>query len=160
MQGNSAMSDGEIVSERVFDASRAAVYGAFADPLKLTQWWGPKGFTNTFQEFDLRPGGMWRFVMHGPDGSEYPLTKEFIEVVPDKRIVLRQLGGMHQFQMELTFADAGSGTRFTWRMRFESVEEGELVRSFIAAANEENFDRLQALLTVSDCISEPRPETA
>lgn len=138
--------DGEIVSERVFDAPRAVVFRAFADPDRLARWWGPKGFANTFHEFDLRPGGAWRFVMRGPDGAEYPLTKEFVEVAPPERVVLRQLGGTHSFRMAMTYATDGGGTRVTWRMRFDSPEEGERVRSFIATANEQNFDRLAALL--------------
>ena len=138
--------DGEIVSTRVFDAPRATVFRAFTDPGRLTRWWGPKGFTNTFHEFDLRPGGTWRFVMHGPDGKDYPLTKEFVEVAAGERIVLRQLGGMHQFRMAMSFADEAGGTRVTWQMRFDSPEEGERVRAFVAAANEENFDHLETLL--------------
>jgi uncharacterized protein YndB with AHSA1/START domain len=141
--------DGEIISERVFDAPRPTVFGAFADPDRLSRWWGPKGFANTFHEFDLRPGGTWRFVMRGPDGTEYPLTKEFVEVVPGERIVLRQLGGLHQFRMAMSFAAEGGGTRVVWRMRFDSPEEGARVRSFVAAANEENFDRLQAFLAAN-----------
>lgn len=144
--------DGEIVSTRVFGVPRAVVFRAFADPDRLVRWWGPKGFTNTFYEFDLRAGGVWRFVMRGPDGTEYPLTKEFIEVTPPERIVLRQVGGQHQFRMVMAFDEEGGetggtgGTRVTWRMRFDSPEEGERVRGFVAAANEENFDRLAELL--------------
>lgn len=137
---------GEIVSTRDFDFPRKVVFRAFTDPDRLARWWGPKGFTNTFQDFDLRPGGVWRFVMHGPDGSNYPLTKEFIEIVPVERIALRQIGGMHEFRMTMTFADEGERTRVVWRMRFDSPEEGERVRGFVEAANEQNFDRLQALL--------------
>lgn len=138
--------DGEIVSSRVFAAAREVVFRAFTDPDRLARWWGPKGFTNTFQEFDPRPGGAWRFVMHGPDGTDYPLAKDFVEVVPGERIVLQQLGGLHRFRMAMTFADEGGGTRVTWRMRFESAAEGDRVRGFVTAANEENFDRLQSLL--------------
>jgi uncharacterized protein YndB with AHSA1/START domain len=137
---------GEIVSARIFDAPREAVYGAFADPKSLVRWWGPAGFSNTFHEFDFRTGGTWRFVMHAPDGSEFPLTKEFVEVVPPERIVLRQSGGMHSFRMTMTFAESGAGTQLTWQMIFHSPDEGERVRSFIVAANEQNFDRLQAIL--------------
>ena len=60
----------EIVSIRVFDFPRELVFNAWTDPEHLVHWWGPKGFTNTFHEFDLRPGGIWRFVMHGPDGRD------------------------------------------------------------------------------------------
>ena len=94
-----ASADGEIVSTRVFDAPREVVFRAFTDPALLARWWGPKGFTNTFHEFDPRPGGAWRFVMHGPDGTDYPMTKDFVEVVPPERIVLQHIQAMHKFRM-------------------------------------------------------------
>jgi uncharacterized protein YndB with AHSA1/START domain len=141
-----ASSDGEIVSTRVFDAPREVVFRAFTDPVLLARWWGPKGFTNTFQEFDLRPGGAWRFVMRGPDGTEYQMTKEFVEVVAPERIVLLHIQATHMFRMAMTFADEAGGTRVTWRTRFESADEAERVRAFWVVANEENFDRLQSLL--------------
>ncbi|MGC4084662.1 MAG: SRPBCC domain-containing protein [Vicinamibacterales bacterium] len=134
------------MSTRLFRAPRANVVRAFTDPALLVQWWGPKGFTNVFEEFDQRPGGLWRFVMHGPDGSEFRLTKEFIDVAPPERIVLRQLGGLHQFRMTMDFVEDGDATRVTWLMQFDSAEEGERVRPFVTAANEENFDRLETLL--------------
>ena len=62
----------EIVFSRLFAAPRAMVWGALADPWQVGQWWGPKGFTTTILEMDLRPGGKWRLVMHGPDGTNYP----------------------------------------------------------------------------------------
>jgi uncharacterized protein YndB with AHSA1/START domain/catechol 2,3-dioxygenase-like lactoylglutathione lyase family enzyme len=141
-----APADAEIVSTRVFDAPREVVFRAFTDPTLLAQWWGPRGFTNTFHEFDPRPGGAWRFVMHGPDGTHYPMTKEFVEVVSPERIVLQHIQAMHMFRMAMVLADEAGGTRVTWRTRFESAEEAENVRGFWAVANEENFDRLQSLL--------------
>ena len=70
-QSVKAHTDREIVSTRVLDAPRELVFRAFSDPDLLARWWGPEGFTNTFHEFDLRPDGAWRFVMHGPDGTDY-----------------------------------------------------------------------------------------
>ena len=60
-----------IIGTRVFDAPRELVFSAFTDPEHLAQWWGPDGFTMTTSAFDFRPGGVWRFVMHGPDGRDY-----------------------------------------------------------------------------------------
>jgi uncharacterized protein YndB with AHSA1/START domain len=136
----------EIVSARVFDAPREVVFRAFSDPLHLTRWWGPVGFENTFHEFAFRPGGAWRFVMHGPDGAEYQMTKEFVEVAPPTRIVLRHEQATHGFRMTMTFVDESDKTRLTWRMRFDSKEEAERVRSAVTEANEQNFDRLAAHL--------------
>ncbi|MBV9773714.1 MAG: SRPBCC family protein [Gemmatimonadetes bacterium] len=140
------MADREIVSTRVFDAPRERVFRAFSDPDVLARWWGPEGFTSTFHEFDLRPGGAWRFVMHAPDGTDYPNANDFVEVVAPERIVFRHEQPVHGFRMTMTFADEGGATRLTWRMRFDSAEEFERVGSFVAGANEQNLDRLGAQL--------------
>ncbi|EMO29454.1 toxin-antitoxin system, toxin component domain protein [Leptospira interrogans serovar Bataviae str. HAI135] len=44
----------------------------WTEPEHVIHWWGPKGFTNTFETMDVRPGGIWKFIMHGPDGTDYP----------------------------------------------------------------------------------------
>jgi uncharacterized protein YndB with AHSA1/START domain len=67
----------DFVSTRLFDAPRAATFGAFTDPDVLARWWGPAGFTNTFHEFVPEPGRVWRFVMRGPDGHEYSMVNYF-----------------------------------------------------------------------------------
>lgn len=136
----------DIVSTRVLDTRRDEVFAAFMDAERLASWWGPNGCTSTFQEFDPRPGGAWRFVMHGPDGTDYPLLNVFEEVVPGERIVLRHVQQGHDFRLAMTFADEAGGTRLTWRIRFESADEAERVRGPISVANEQNFDRLQAVL--------------
>lgn len=140
------VADREIVSARVLPAPRELVFRAFSDPAVLARWWGPEGFVNTFHEFDFRPGGAWRFAMHGPDGGEYRMEKEFVEIVRPERIVLRHLDPVHGFLMTMSFADAAGGTLVTWRMRFDSGEEAERVRGAVVEANEENLDRLAAVL--------------
>jgi len=80
-------SDCEIVITRVFNAPRDLVWKAWTDPAHIAQWWGPKGFTTRVDEMDLRPGGQSRYVMVGPDGTEYPVKGVFLEVVPLERIV-------------------------------------------------------------------------
>ena len=145
-----ARADREIVSTRVFDAPRERVFRAFSDPEVLARWWGPKGFTSTFHEFDLRPGGAWRFVMRGPDGTEYRNASDFVTVVSPERIVFQHHRPMHRFQMTMTFAEDAGKTRLTWRMLFESAAELERVRPVVPAANEQNFDRLAAQLATMD----------
>ena len=136
----------EIVSSRVFAAPRELVFEAFSNPDHLMHWWGPKGFTNTFNEFDLRPGGAWRFVMHGPDGVDYQIAKDFVEVVKPERIVLQHLSLVHRFRMTMTFAEHFGKTELTWRMVFESAAEAAKLKSFLTEANEQNFDRLREYL--------------
>ena len=77
---NTTAHDCEIVSSRIVNASTDIVFRAWSEPDHLKTWWGPEGFTNTFQEFDLRPGGKWKFIMHGPDKGNYPNECEFIQI--------------------------------------------------------------------------------
>ncbi len=137
----------EIVTTRVLAHPRDEVFAAFAQPERLARWWGPDGFTNTIHAFDFRPGGAWRFVMHGPDGKDYENTAEFVIVEPPARIVFDHLQPMHGFRMTMSFDDVGGGgTRLTWRMRLEATPENERLRDFLAAANEQNFNRLAQVL--------------
>lgn len=80
-------SEREIVITRVFDAPRNLVWQAWTEPEHVAAWWGPRGFTTTVLELDLRPGGLSRYVMHGPDGSDYPVKGVFREIVPGERFV-------------------------------------------------------------------------
>ena len=137
----------EIVTIRLLDAPRKTVFAAFENPEHLARWWGPNGFTNTIKEFDFRPGGAWRLVMLGPDGTEYDNTAEFLEVIKPEKIVYDHLGPMHRFQMTMLFEGASNHkTKLTWRMVFERSPENEKLRQFISDANEQNFDRLAAYL--------------
>ena len=139
----------DIVTTRVFPVSSAQAFAAWTDPVQLARWWGPRGFTNVFHQFDLRPGGDWRFTMRGPDGTEYHNHSIFQEIVPAQRLRFDHLGPMHRFAVLTTFAAEAGGTRVSFRMRFDSAEECSRLRPFIAEANEQNFDRLAAVLTPS-----------
>jgi uncharacterized protein YndB with AHSA1/START domain len=140
--------DREIVTSRVLDAAREAVFAAWTDPARLARWWGPAGFTSTFQAFDMRPGGVWRFVMHGPDGTAYKNESVFVEIARPERITLLHVSGP-RFRLTATFADHGGKTLLTWRMRFDTAAECERVKVYAVAANEQNLDRLAAELAAS-----------
>ena len=120
-----------IIGMRVFDARRELVWSAWTDPKHLAQWWGPNGFTTTTSAFDMRPGGVWRFVMHGPDGRDYQNRITFDEIVKPERIVYRHDGGEDvepvQFTQTVTFEDLGGKTKLTWRGVFPSAAERDRV---------------------------------
>lgn len=136
----------EIVSRRAFAATRDQVFGAFRDPAVLARWWGPRGSVNEFHEFDLRPGGRWRFTMRGADGTRYEMDKRFLEVQAPGRIVLRHEQRRHAFTMKIALEEDADGTLMTWRMAFDDAAEAEAVREAVLAANEQNFDRLAEVL--------------
>ena len=73
-------SERELVITRTFNAPREVVFEAWTDPNHIGHWWGPKGFTLTVLEMDVRPGGVWRYVMHGPDGVDYRNKVYYLEV--------------------------------------------------------------------------------
>ncbi len=127
-------SEREIVITRIFDAPREMVYQAWTDPIHVAQWWGPKGFTTRVLELDMRPGGTCRYVMVGPDGTEYPVKGVFREIVPFEKIVatdefdegFEQLveGDLPQGIVTTTlFEDVGKQTKLTLHIVHESVEE-------------------------------------
>jgi uncharacterized protein YndB with AHSA1/START domain len=116
-----------IIGVREFEAPRDLVFSAWTDPRHLAQWWGPNGFTTTTHSFDLRPGGVWRFVMHGPDGRDYDNRVTFDEIVPPSLLRYHHGGGDDvepvQFHTTVTFDDLGGKTRVTLRGVFPSAEE-------------------------------------
>jgi uncharacterized protein YndB with AHSA1/START domain len=134
------------VTTRIFDAPRDLVFEAWTTPEHLSQWWGPKGFTNTFQEFDMRPGGTWQFIMHGPDGVDYQNKSVFVEIVKPERIVFQHVSGP-KFQVTATFEDLDGKTRLTFRMLFETATEFDKVKTYAVEGNEQTFARLEAHLT-------------
>lgn len=135
-----------IVTTRILAAPREQVFAAFRDPVRLAQWWGPQGFSNTFQAFDFRPGGAWRFTMHGPDGAAYGMDHRFLEIVPPERLVVRHDQPGHDFTLTILCTAQGDRTEITWRMLFDDPAEAAKLRPFLLRANEENLDRLAACL--------------
>jgi len=128
---DAALLSRSIVVSRMIDAPRALVFEAWTDPKHLAQWWGPTGFTTTTHAFDMRPGGVWRFVMHGPDGRDYQNHVTFDEIVRPERILFHHDHPEHAGQVHhtttVTFDVAGSGTHLTLNMVFPTAEERERV---------------------------------
>jgi uncharacterized protein YndB with AHSA1/START domain len=137
--------DRDFVCSVLLDATPEQVFEAYADPALLARWWGPDGFTNTFHDFEFRPGGRWRFDMHGPNGASYPNESVFVEVTRPSRIVFDHLGAP-LFRMFVTLTARGAMTEMVWRMRHETPAQLEALRSLMTKANVENFDRLGRLL--------------
>jgi uncharacterized protein YndB with AHSA1/START domain len=135
--------DRELATSRLIDAPPERVFKAFSDPLHLAQWWGPNGFTNSFDEFDFRPGGRWRFVMQGPDGRKFVNESLFLEIVASERVVLRHESAP-QFELTITFQQMGAKTVVGWRQVFNTESERDRIAQFALQANEQNLDRLAA----------------
>jgi uncharacterized protein YndB with AHSA1/START domain len=126
----SATADREIVTTRVFDAPRELVFQMWTDPKHVGRWWGPNGFTTTTHEMDVRPGGVWRFVMHGPDGVDYPNHIAYREVVKPERLTYLH-GPTPLFDVTVTFEERGGKTELTMRALFETAaQRDQVVKDF------------------------------
>ncbi|KQX00606.1 SRPBCC family protein [Flavobacterium sp. Root420] len=135
--------DCEIVSSRVVNFSQELVFKAWTDPNHLKNWWGPKGFTNTFEEFDLRPGGRWKFVMHAPDKGNFQNECEFVKIEKPSEIAWIRIS-KPLFNIVATFEKiADDQTKIVFRMVFDTPEECAKLRPYVVDKNEENFDRLE-----------------
>lgn len=127
----SQTNDRDIVLSRVIRAPRARVFEAWTTPEAMDAWWGPDGFRTTTHEMDVRPGGTWRFIMHGPDGRDYPNRIDYTEVVKPERIAYAHCGDDEHddvhFHAEATFEDVDGHTRVTLRMEFPAAADRERV---------------------------------
>jgi uncharacterized protein YndB with AHSA1/START domain len=147
-----------MIATRVLDAEPALVFAAWTEPRHLAAWWGPDGFSLTTHTFDFRPGGNWRFVMHGPDGRDYPNRVTFDEIVPPERIAYHHGGGDDvepvQFRTLVTFEDIGGKTRLTLRATFPSAEERDrVIREYGADKGAE-----QTLARLGDYVGRMEPQ--
>jgi len=142
--------DREIVTTRIIDAPRELVWKAFADPETLAKWYGPNGFTLTTKVFEFMEGGDWIFVMHGPDGRNYPNHVHFIEILEPVRIVYNHGDdeGKINFHAEITLDEVGNNTRVTLRSVFLSKEARDFVAKEHVAVEgaEQTLARLDALI--------------
>jgi uncharacterized protein YndB with AHSA1/START domain len=135
-----------IITTREVNADIDKAFRSWTDPIHLAKWWGPKGFTNTFNVYDLRPGGKWSFVMHGPDKRDYPNECVFIKIEKPSFVSWDHLP-KPVFQVQTSFEKiTNEKTKIIFRMIFENPEECNTLRSFIEEKNEENFDKLENVL--------------
>ena len=139
----SSTPDTEIVSTRIFNFHRELVFKAWSNPDHLQKWWGPAGFTNTFQEFDFQIGGKWRFNMHGPDKGNYKNECEFLKIESPSLIAWKRHTQPY-FKVLVTFEEINEfQTKIVFKMLFETAEECNKVKRFVVDKNEENFDKLE-----------------
>lgn len=135
-----------VITKQNFEVPRELLFRAWTEPEHLKNWWGPHGFTNTFYEFDLRPGGYWRFTMHGPDGKNYENESIFETIIPAERIIFEHISPP-AFRTDVCFTGMEpGGTSLEWKMIFKEEQLFQSLEKFIIEKNKENLERLQAEL--------------
>lgn len=134
--------DQVIQIQRTISYSPDDIYAAFVDPIRLAKWWGPKDFTNTFEMFEFTVGGRWKFIMHGPDGSNYPNESVFRVLEPGRKIVIQHVSQPH-FTLSVSLFPNETGTRVLWVSVFEDPKVVAAIRHIAEPGAEQNLDRLQ-----------------
>ena len=134
-----------VSTERLLSANPRKVFAAFEQPDRLARWWGPNGFTNAFERFEFKRGGRWVFVMHGPNGVNYPNESVFRKIQPDSKIVVEHIV-KPWYRLTVTLTARGDKTHLASVQEFESTEVASKMRQLSETANEQNLDRLQSLL--------------
>lgn len=121
--------DRSVTIERLFHAPIDLVFAAFTDPAHIAEWWGPNGFTNTTSSIDIRVGGRWKFVMHGPDGTDYDSLIEYREITPPTRLAYSHINedGTEIFSTVATFVDVFGDTHLTFHVVLPSKEARDFV---------------------------------
>jgi uncharacterized protein YndB with AHSA1/START domain len=142
-----ARSKSNVISlTRLYDAPLHAVWEAWTVPEEVAQWWGPRGFTITTHSRDLRTGGHWHYTMHGPDGTDYENTAQYLEVIPQQRMVYDHGGHRDRpplFRVTALFTEREGRTQLDMTMTFATPEIAEESRGFIRkAGGNGTWDRL------------------
>lgn len=143
----------KVVYKRYFDAAVDLVFEAWSSPEHLAVWWGPDGFTLTTTHFDFTNGGVWDFIMHGPDGTDYMNKIQFIEIRKPDSIRYKHSGDgggaedLH-FQTKITFEESDGGTILMMEQEFPTKEELErVVRKYGAIEGaKQHFENLRKYL--------------
>lgn len=144
----------ELYLERIFDAPIKKVWEAWVDPDQAAKWWGPRGFTITTHHKDVRTGGTWSYIMHGPDGVNYPNETQYLEVEKYSKLV-NDHGGYKDkpplFRVTVIFIEISGKTKMEMTMALSSPEAAAQTKVFIKKANgNSTWDRLAEYLSTKD----------
>jgi uncharacterized protein YndB with AHSA1/START domain len=139
--------DREINVSRVLKAPIELVWEVWTDPEHIKNWWGPNGFTNTITKMEIKPGGEWDLIMHGPDGTDYKNKSVFKEIIKHKKIVYEHVSSP-KFVATVEFESRGNTTFINWRMLFETREQFiQVVKTFKADEGlKQNIEKLETYL--------------
>jgi uncharacterized protein YndB with AHSA1/START domain len=145
-------SEREILMTREFNAPRALVFEAWTNPEHVAKWFAPRPFTLPVCEIDLRPGGRYHYVMRGPDGADYPMGGNFIEIDPPGKLVYTdrfEIEGMpaRESTITLTFEERDGRTLMTMHTVYESAEDRDAVLAMqMVEGMTQTLDQLAELL--------------
>lgn len=139
--------NGVCATRRRLPFTPAQIFAAFAQADRLAAWWGPDGFSNTFEVFEFKAQGRWKFVMHGPDGNSYPNESVFREA-SEQKIVIQHVCAPY-FTLTISLTPVDGQTDLHWHQAFDDPQVAASLAHIIAPANEQNLNRLHVVLSAT-----------
>lgn len=130
-------------TSREIASSVDEVFATFSDGERLARWWGPAGFSNTFDLCEFKTGGRWIYTMHGPDGKDYKNESIFREIVIGQKVVIEHIV-LPKYTLTITLSEIEGKTTVTWEQDFENKAFATKMRDFLENANQQNLVRLTA----------------
>jgi uncharacterized protein YndB with AHSA1/START domain len=130
-------------TSREIPANVEDVFAAFSDPERLARWWGPAGFTNTFNICEFTNGGRWSYVMHSPHGGNPKNESVFEKIEPLKKVVIQHVSEP-KYRLTIDLVPSETGTVVSWSQEFENPDVASRIAKIVVPANEQNLDRLTA----------------
>ena len=140
----------QVIIKRTFDAPRNLVFETFADPIHISQWWGPRSLENKIEKMEVRIGGIWRIIQRSPEWKTFGFHGVYHEVVSPERIVrtfeFEVVPG--QVALEMVILENINGkTMMTNTAVFQSVEDRDgMISSGMESGMNESYERLDKLL--------------
>jgi uncharacterized protein YndB with AHSA1/START domain len=140
----------QLVLSHVINVTRILVFEAFLDPHHIGLWWSPDGFSTTTVSMEPKVGGQWRFIMHGPNGVDFPQVIAYTEIAKPDRLCYdhgRDDSGA-MCKTAIDFVEVDQKTTVTVRTQFVSREKLEEMRRFGAAEGwQQTLERLDKYTT-------------
>jgi len=141
--------DREIRIERIFNAPRERVWQAMTDPELIPEWWG-RGNKLVIEKLEVKRGGHWRYVEHGPEGVN-GFEGRFREVTPPERVVQTfEWDGMpgHVLINTTTLEDLGDGrTKLVTTSLFHTgMERDGFLQSGMEGGMNQSYEALDRVL--------------
>ncbi|MEU8897911.1 SRPBCC domain-containing protein [Nocardia sp. NPDC048505] len=117
------MSDFSYRLTRTLDAPVAAVWQAWTDDKQYEQWsYSVPGSVHQ----DVRPGGAWSAAVQGPEGPAIEINGTYLEVEPERLLVMDMPTPTGTTVMKLELTDKGASTEAVLSQECASAEERDM----------------------------------
>jgi uncharacterized protein YndB with AHSA1/START domain len=139
-----------VQTTREFGAPRELLFRAFTEPDLLVQWLGPRKYVMEIDRYEVRDGGMWRYIHRDDNGNEFGFHGVFHGTPSPERVVQTfEFEGYpgHVSLDTATFEENDGKTLLRINSVFQSVEDRDgMISSGMEEGMNEGFDRLDELL--------------